>query len=382
MGSDMRRKTGIFYGIIMASMAMIIIIGRFTLIPAKEDVDNVQAQWIGTEEMQGDVDKIKYSSNIFLIHQDVFQEQLNGVSGDEDTLEEAIGEEELEESVDFDAIIALREAEAIEALNIKNPDLQVFASAAVLMDATTKEILYQKNALEEIQPASTAKLLTAIVAVECSDEDEEFVVGSEIGLMASDSSRAYLSKGQVLSLSQILDALLLPSGNDAAYTIAANLGRKIAGDQSLKAKTAVKEFLRVMNETAFELGAVHSNFATPDGYDAKGQYTTAYDMALIGAKAIQYDEIRTTVVKEKARDLLLSGEDVTWYNSNKLIKPGSGYYYKYAIGLKTGTSEEAGRCLISAADKENSVYVSVVMDASSDGRWQDSLNLLRYGIEQ
>lgn len=382
MESGMRRKTGFFYGIIMAGMAMIIIIGRFTLIPAKVDVDNVQAQWIGTEEMQRDVDKIKYSSNIFLMHQDVFQEQLSGATKEEDISEEAKGVEEPKESVDLDAIIAMREEEAIEALNIKNPDLQVSASAAVLMDASSKEILYQKNALEEIQPASTAKLLTAIVAVELSDEDEEFVVGSEIDLMASDSSRAYLSKGQVLSLSQILDALLLPSGNDAAYTIATNLGRKIAGDESLKAKAAVKEFLRVMNETAFEIGAVHSNFESPDGYDANGQYTTAYDMALIGAKAIQYDEIKSTVEKEKTRDLLLSGEDVTWYNSNKLIKPGSGYYYKYAIGLKTGTSGEAGRCLISAADKDGSVYISVVMDASYDGRWQDSLDLLRYGIEQ
>lgn len=160
------------------------------------------------------------------------------------------------------------------------------------------------------------------------------------------------------------------------------MGRKLAGDDSLKAKAAVKRFLQKMNETADEIGVVHSNFLSPDGYDANGQYTTAYDMALIASKALKYDEILGTVKKAKARHILLSGEDVTWYNSNKLIKEGSGYYYKYAIGLKTGSSGEAGRCLISAAKKDEEVYISVVMDASYDGRWQDSMDLLRYGIEQ
>lgn len=275
-----------------------------------------------------------------------------------------------------------REEEALEAVSIKNPKITVSAKAAVLMKAASKEILFSKHALDEIQPASTAKLLTAIVAVELSGKKEKFTVGSEIQLIASDSSRAYLVQGQVLSLEQILDALLLPSGNDAAYVIAANLGRKLAGDDSLKAKAAVKRFLQKMNETADEIGVVHSNFLSPDGYDANGQYTTAYDMALIASKALKYDEILGTVKKAKARHILLSGEDVTWYNSNKLIKEGSGYYYKYAIGLKTGSSGEAGRCLISAAKKDEEVYISVVMDASYDGRWQDSMDLLRYGIEQ
>ena len=274
----------------------------------------------------------------------------------------------------------VREEEAIEAIGRAAVQMNVSANEAILMNATTKEVLFSKGGLDTIQPASTAKLLTAIVAVELSEDGEEFVVGSEIDLIAPDSSRAYLVKGQVLSLENILDALLIPSGNDAAYVIAANLGRKIAGDDSLKRKAAVGVFVDKMNEMAHEIGVVNSNFVTPDGYDADGQYTTAYDLGLVAIKALEYDEILNSVKKEKARNILLSGHDVTWYNSNKLVKQGSGYYYKYAIGLKTGTSGEAGRCLVSAAKNGEKLYVSVVMDASYEGRWQDSIDLLDYAI--
>lgn len=391
----MSRKSAVSIGIVMMCMAAIILFGQKTLVSDRSDVDNIQVQGMNRNEIEEVVDNISENGRIYLVDQDVFNELLNGkeiskgnqtiTTSEEVTTKEAAVETKEEatiEEVSEEELQQQREEEAVEAVNITNPAIEVSANAAVLMNASTGEILYSKNALEEIQPASTAKLLTAIVAVELSGEEQEFVVGNEITLIASDSSRAYLAKGQVLSLSQILDALLLPSGNDAAYVIAANLGRKVAGDESLKAKAAVKVFLQKMNEKAKEIGVVHSNFASPDGYDEEGQYTTAYDMALIGAEALQYEEIQDTVIKEKARDILLSGEDVTWYNSNKLIKQGSGYYYKYAIGLKTGSSGKAGRCLVSAAQNQETVFISVVMDASYEGRWQDSIDLLSYGMKQ
>lgn len=416
-GCVMNKKSGISIGVLLVCMAAIIWFGQKRLFRVDVEAENSKVQEMYLAEKSEGLENTKKPS---MIDADIYTKDLELWQTEKYTTEKEDGEslsvaaivtteagqadcdvqekEPLEtenseeetksgaqavgETSKTEETLKKREEEALEAINIKNPKISVSAKAAVLMKAESKEILFSKQALNEIQPASTAKLLTAIVAVELSGKKEKFTVGSEIQLIASDSSRAYLVQGEVLSLEQILDALLLPSGNDAAYVIAANLGRKLAGDNSLKAKAAVKKFLQKMNETAAEIGVVHSNFLSPDGYDVNGQYTTAYDMALIASKALKYDEILGTVKKAKARHILLSGEDVTWYNSNKLVKEGSGYYYKYAIGLKTGSSGEAGRCLISAAKKDEEVYISVVMDASYDGRWQDSIDLLGYGIEQ
>lgn len=388
----MARKSGVSIGIVIMCMAAIILLGRWQLSPNNSEGEDTQVQGMHLETNQQTEENQEIEESITLIDRDVFHELLNGQAVSEETYAKRTAEsgeksgvaveEEEDSALTQEEILKVREEEAVQAMQISNPKMDISAKAAILMDTSNKEILYHKNALDEIQPASTAKLLTAIVAVEMSEDKDTYVVGSEIGLIAADSSRAYLCQGQELSLSQILDALLLPSGNDAAYVIAANIGRKIAGDDSLKAKAAVKLFLEAMNQKADEIGVVHSNFASPDGYDAKGQYTTAYDMALIGCEALKYEEIRETVKKEKARDILISGDDVTWYNSNKLVKQGSGYYYSYAIGLKTGSSGKAGRCLISAAKKGDTEYVSAVMDASYDGRWQDSVDLLRYAVSQ
>lgn len=376
----MNKKSAISIGILLMCMAAIILFGQKQLLHADVDAENSKVQ---KTYMTENGQELEITTSPSIIDADIYAKDLEQIENSTDTAtsnENTEGESKSDKQTQEDAK-KIREEEALEAIRIKNPEIKVSAKAAVLMNAASKEVLYSKKALDEIQPASTAKLLTAIVAIELSDKKEEFTVGPEINLIAPDSSRAYLVQGQVLSLEQILDALLLPSGNDAAYVIAANLGRKLAGDNTLKPKAAVKKFLKKMNETADEIGVVHSNFQSPDGYDAEGQYTTAYDMALIATKSLQYDEILATVKKAKTRDILLSGEDVTWYNSNKLVKEGSGYYYKYAIGLKTGSSGEAGRCLISAAKKAEDVYISVVMDASYEGRWQDSIDLLSYAIE-
>lgn len=272
--------------------------------------------------------------------------------------------------------------QAIEALSITNPNLKISAKAALLMEYGSNEVLYHKNSLKKIHPASTTKLMTAMVALDYCKGKEKVKVGNEIHMIASDSSRAYLKRGQVLTIAMLLDAMLLPSGNDAAYVTAVHVGRVIAKDSSLTDKKAVKVFVSAMNEKVEELELVDTRFKTPDGYDAKGQYTTAYDMGLIANKALEYPEIYKTVQKVKARDILISGEDVTWYSTNKLIKSGSGYYYPYAIGLKTGTSGLGGRCLVSAAKYKKKKYVSVVMDATLIGRWEDSIQLLDYAVQK
>lgn len=272
---------------------------------------------------------------------------------------------------------------AVEAaLNINNPSIKLEAKSAILMDSETGKILFHKNATDRVYPASTTKLMTAIVALDLCSPEDEVTVGDEVNKMAIDSTRAYLKKGERLTIKMLLEGLLLPSGNDAAYVIATYVGRVSQNNMKLGIDEAIDEFLRLMNNKVEELNLIDTHFMTPCGYDAKGQYTTAYDMAVIAKEALEYELICSIAKKIRTRNVFLSGEDVTWNSSNKLIQNGSGVYYKYAIGLKTGTSSLAGRCLVSAAEKEDRKVISVVMNSTAQGRWEDSLSLLKYGIDK
>ena len=268
-----------------------------------------------------------------------------------------------------------------EALAISNPDIDIDADAAVLLDADTKQVLYYKNAVQAVFPASTLKLLTSIVALNYCEEEEQVTIGDEITMIASDSTRAYLKKGQKLTIRNLLEGMLLPSGNDAAYAVAAYVGRKSLKDLSASKELAITEFVRLMNEQAKEIGVKNSCFKTPDGYDAIGQYTTAYDMGLIGIAATQYNTIVEIAEKSASRNIFVSGEDITWKNTNKLITKYSGQYFSPAIGLKTGTSTMAGRCLVSAARLDGKEVVCAIMDSTSAGRWEDAIALMKYGLD-
>lgn len=267
------------------------------------------------------------------------------------------------------------------ALDITNPDMDIDAEAAILFDADTKQVLYYKNPVQAVFPASTLKLLTSIVALNWCKVDEVITIGDEITMIASDSTRAYLQQGEILTLESLLEGMLLPSGNDAAYAVATYVGRKSLNNANATKEEAVVEFVRLMNEKAKELGVKNSCFKTPDGYDAIGQYTTAYDMGLIGMAAAGYDEIIKIAGKSKARTTFVSGRDVTWKNTNKLISRYSGEYYSKAVGLKTGTSTMAGRCLVAAAESEDREVICVVLDSTSVGRWEDTIELLKYALD-
>ena len=267
------------------------------------------------------------------------------------------------------------------ALDIQNPDITLDAKSAILFDAKTKEVLYYKNPVEAMFPASTAKLLTSVVALEWCDEEEEVTVGDEITMIADDSTKAFLKQEQVLTIRNLLTGMLLPSGNDAAYVVANYVGKKSLENPEALKEEAVAEFVRLMNEEAKKLGVKNSCFKTPDGYDAIGQYTTAYDMGLIGIAAANNRTITEISSKDSSRNIFISGEDVTWDNYNKLVKRYSGQYYSYAIGLKTGTTTIAGRCIIAAAEKDGRKVVCAVLNSTSAGRYEDAIALLKNGLQ-
>lgn len=274
------------------------------------------------------------------------------------------------------------DSELEQTLDISNPDISIDAKAAILFDADTKEVLYHKSPVEAVFPASTIKLLTSLVALDWCDEEEQVTIGDEITMIASDSTRAYLKEGEILTIRDLMAAMLLPSGNDAAYAVATYVGRKSLDNMEATKEEAVIEFVRLMNKKAAALGVKNSCFKTPDGYDAIGQYTTAYDMGLIGIAAAQNDTITEISCQSSSRNIFVSGEDVTWTNTNKLIKQYSGQFYSHAVGLKTGTSTIAGRCIVAAAECDGKKVVCAVMDSTSTGRWEDAIALLKYGLEK
>ncbi|MDD3893739.1 MAG: D-alanyl-D-alanine carboxypeptidase [Syntrophomonadaceae bacterium] len=257
----------------------------------------------------------------------------------------------------------------------------IIAKNVYLYNVDQHTVLYEKESDQRIAPASTAKMLTALTVLECCDDDEEVLIGQEIKLIAKDSSTAGLHTGNILTVHQLLDALLLPSGNDAAYALAVFAGRKMYGDDNISIDEALKIFIRAMNEKAADIGAADSNFINPDGYDAAGQYTTAHDLACIAEEFWNSSILRDISGSYCISDVWLSNHEVTYYNTNELINPASPFYYKNAAGIKTGTSGNAGYCLVSAAYINDKLYLCVVMGSSEKGRFIDSLTLY-HAIDQ
>lgn len=253
--------------------------------------------------------------------------------------------------------------------------VDITAANAIVVNKDTNAVLYEKNSTDKIAPASTAKMIMALTVLDCCSPDDEMKVGAEIEMIHDDSSRAWLTKGDTLTVRQLLIALMLPSGNDAAYTLAVNTGKKIAGDNSLTNKQAIEVFMDKVNEKARALGVASSNFVTPDGYDAAGQYTTACDLAAIAKACLDNSTISEIVASYTSYEKWANGREVTYNNTNELLNPNSQYYRPEVIGLKTGTSSLGGSCLISAAVINGETYICAVMGSAESERFQDSINI-------
>lgn len=262
-------------------------------------------------------------------------------------------------------------------------DEDIEAKAAILVDVDSKKVIFSKNPDEKMAPASTTKLATAITAVEILEPDDVIEVGNEINLIAADSSKAGLKVGDKLTFSELLEGMLLSSGNDAAYVIAKAAGKELLEDniaydgETITIEQCVKRFVYEMNKNVRDIGLENTCFTTPDGYDDAEQYTTASDLSKIALVAYETEEINKVCGMESVTTT--SGE-YTWSTTNELLKEGSEYYYKYAKGMKTGSTDNAGKCLVAAAEKDGQNCISVVLNSTETGRYEDSLKLLKFFI--
>ena len=241
------------------------------------------------------------------------------------------------------------------------------ATHAGLYRAEDMLTIYQRGQHERIAPASLTKVVTACTALKYCAPDEVFTVGTEQELVQAHSSLCLIRPGHRLTLYQLIMGMFLPSGNDAAYTVAVNVGRRVAEDANLSDQEAADYFCELMNAFAREVGATDSHFVTPEGWDNEGTYSTVYDLALLGAYAMQIEEIREIAATYEKKVFFVSGENITWQNFNSLVNPWSTWYCEQAVGLKTGSTVNAGKCLLSAIEGKDGLYIAVVMGCQEDG---------------
>ncbi len=234
----------------------------------------------------------------------------------------------------------------------------VTADAAVLMDARTGKILYDKNAGQRRPPASTTKIMTTLLALEGGEPGQVVTVSHRAASVGEAS--LYLRAGEKLTLEELLYGAMLRSGNDACVAIAEH----IAGTES--------NFVLLMNQKAKMIGANDTVFKNTNGLPAVGHYSTARDLAVITCYALKNPTFQK-IVSTRGKMIGEQGERYL-NNTNRLL-----WSYAWADGVKTGTTNEAGHCLVASARRGDMQLISVVLH--SDDRWADSVKLLDYGFD-
>ncbi|MCL6590100.1 MAG: D-alanyl-D-alanine carboxypeptidase [Firmicutes bacterium] len=238
----------------------------------------------------------------------------------------------------------------------------VNATAAVLIEHATGKMLYAKNSDMIMAPASTTKIMTAIIGIEKGKLDQPVVVSATAASKAGSSM--YLVQNEKLTLKDLLYGLLMVSGNDAATAIAEH----IAGSES--------KFAEMMTAKARSLGLKHTQFKNSSGLPARNHYTTAYDLAMIARYALQ-NTLFSQIVKTKVATVpsYKKGETQQLINHNKLL-----WRYPYTTGIKTGYTAKAGRCLVASAKRDNITLIAVVLKSSTI--YTDSKKLFEYGFKR
>lgn len=235
------------------------------------------------------------------------------------------------------------------------------ARAAVIMDVNSGRVLYSKNMDEKLAMASTTKIMTTLVAIESGKLKETVTVSRKASI--TEGSSIYLRQGERHTVNDLLYAIMLRSGNDAAVAVAEHVGGSIEG------------FAALMNKKAAEIGAVNTHFDNPHGLDSATHYTTARDLALITAYALR-NPVFAEIVSSKKKTIEgppNEGWDRNMVNKNKML-----WQFEGGNGVKTGFTKKAGRCLVSSATRNGMQLVCVVLNCGP--MWDDSSALLEYGF--
>lgn len=253
----------------------------------------------------------------------------------------------------------------------------VASSAAILVESSTGKILFEKNAYEKMYPASTTKVMTAILVLEnCDLEEMATVSRNAVFSIPPGYVNCNLRENEQMRVKDLMYALMVKSANDAAVVLAEYVGGSVEG------------FADKMNEKAKELGCQNTHFVNPNGIHHENHYSTAYDLYLMARYAMKNETFRnyvSTVSYTLPATNQYSAQDRVCLTTNDMIRPNSRYYQENVIGIKTGYTAEAKNCLISAARENNVELISVVLHAGTNAeglseRYLDTKALFHYGF--
>jgi D-alanyl-D-alanine carboxypeptidase (penicillin-binding protein 5/6) len=277
---------------------------------------------------------------------------------------------------------------------------EVHAVAHILIEAESGRIISEYQAHRRMFPAATTRILTAILAYEYIGLDEIIVAGSEMDALPGGSARNWHQIGEAISGANLLRGMLIGAGNDTANIVALEVAKRSTGNANISFANAQATFTSLMTQRARELGALDSNFVNPHGYHHDNHFTTAYDMAQISRHALSIPILAQIMAQPAFSGLMCGGGEAvegaimqtprTWNSPNELLHADSRYHYPYAIGLRTGMTNQAGESLAAAATRDGITLVSVTFnsplipaygeDEYVPTRWQDNINLFEYGF--
>ncbi|MGH4120007.1 D-alanyl-D-alanine carboxypeptidase family protein [Clostridium sp.] len=240
--------------------------------------------------------------------------------------------------------------------NVYADNIYINAVSAIALDADSKIVLYEKNAYTPIEIASTTKIVTALVAIKCGDLNKKITISKKAASIRG-SEIGYKS-GEQISLKELLYGFMLRSGNDGAIAIAEG----ISG--------SVDEFLKLMNEYALEMGLLNSNFESPHGLDSTNHYSTAYDLALITAKAKKI-KLFNDIVGSKDIDAKEYNFTRSYHNINKIL-----WLLPNSTGVKTGYTGKAGKCLVTSVNINNREVIIITLNSTT--RWKETEKIGKY----
>ncbi len=265
-------------------------------------------------------------------------------------------------------VFAIPSSSRAEEANADDPTAKLDVPCLIVVDTNDPSaVLYEKNADQRCIPGSTMKIMTCILSIElCSDLEQEVTVTGQAAALKDSNSLMGVIKNEKLTIRQLLYGLMLKSGNDAALLLAQTLGG------------STEHFVELMNAKAAELGMTHTNFINPSGAYKRDQFSTARDMAILTCYAMKNDLFREIVstVRYQIDAGGLRTRTMTMINSNKLISDpeSSRLFYDCAIGVKTGSTAQGGKCLVAAATKNGASVVAVLLGVTEGGSKLDRMS--------
>ena len=296
----------------------------------------------------------------------------NEETNTENSSESNEAEEDTSESDNAENETTENNDEASENESSLDNNIEIYSEAVVLIDSSSGEILYGKNENEKMYPASTTKVMTAILALEYGNLDDITTVNeTAVSVIPSGYSTSYLEDGEEVSIENLLKMLLIHSSNDAANVLA----EYVSG--------SIEEFVNLMNEKATELGCTNTHFVNTNGIHDEDHYSSAADLAIITQYCMQNETFRELVSMTSCTiPATNKSEERTYDNTNDLLLETSEYYREDCIGVKTGYTSPAKNCLICAAASDDFEVIAVILHSDNlIDRYSDANTLFDYGLK-